>query len=207
MHECTTWRLKGLFRPERAFRPGVHQHRDKSGRPSLIDPALEGYRELFRTQFAREHRILDAGPTGLDLGLTRITPEAAAAMLMEEKKSTADSPLRATINGERERPRASGLEIGDFIKTEQKTLERLRNILSGREQALNDELVTLLDALDYLWAHFAEYQGTRSTAELSADRSFLKRVRAGIDRSLKDWTIATEVLDSFQDSGQAREKS
>ncbi len=198
MHESSTNRLTSLFRAERAFRQGVHHHPDKNGFPILSDPALEGYRNLFKSHFAHENRILDAGEKGLDLGIPRVSGHEAGAILFEEKNFYTDSFLCAQESGRPVRPKAAWDTIHSFILTEQRALEDLRDILTGQRALKQDELVAHIDALDYLWAHFAEYQGTRSSAELASDQSFLKRLRAGIDRNLKDWMIAARSLEALK---------
>jgi hypothetical protein len=73
-----------------------------------------------------------------------------------------------------------------FIRREIDALEALREILAGA--APPEPLEDLLDAADYLWAHFPECAGSASRPPVT-DLGFLKRVRTEIEPFLKLWEM------------------
>jgi len=71
------------------------------------------------------------------------------------------------------------------LTAEAVSLKRLRAILSGEAPAAAGELDRLLDACDYLWAHFPECAAAGRQRPGTSDISFLKRVRAELDYFIK----------------------
>jgi hypothetical protein len=63
-------------------------------------------------------------------------------------------------------------------------LTRIRRILTGAEKASGDDLRTLINNNDFLFAHYPDYAGTNNGANIE-DLSFLKRIRAELDAFIK----------------------
>jgi hypothetical protein len=63
-------------------------------------------------------------------------------------------------------------------------LMRIRRILTGAEKASSDDLRTLINNNDFLFAHYPDYAGTNNGANIE-DLSFLKRIRAELDAFIK----------------------
>jgi len=81
------------------------------------------------------------------------------------------------------------LKLRAFIDGEIAMLTELRAMLSGENSLDEERLVSLLNELDYLWAHFPDRAGKAGPASRN-DESFLKRVRAEIDPFIKTWEVS-----------------
>jgi hypothetical protein len=173
-------RLRGLITAA-AFRPGVFTARSKSGEPVLCDPAMKNYRELFEQEFSREERLADITGTGLPLGIGTLSPEAAFTRLQDTRKTAAEGAPPAFAAGTREQAEERRRTLETLVRRERESLITLRDILTGKGSAPPEDLEKLLDAADYLWAHFPECAGTGGRRPPGTDISFLKRVRTEID--------------------------
>jgi hypothetical protein len=84
------------------------------------------------------------------------------------------------------------------MQKEREALVLLRDILSGGaagpEAVSGEELETMLDKADYLWAHFPECAGAGGRRPAAADISFLKRVRMEIDPFIRLWDLVLGEL-------------
>jgi hypothetical protein len=185
-------RFKTLINAQAAFRGGVFNTVSKTNNAVKSDPAMRTYRDLFENEF-KGGRVKDVRGNGLDLGIETIGMEEAAEILfkgiaLEEPDKNANPEF---LNSE---------GLSNFIKTEKKQLEELRDILTGAGIAGADtRLDTLLDNADYIWAHFPDCAGAEGRRPPSSDIVFLKRVRAEMDHFIKLWEFA-EKENSFSGS-------
>jgi hypothetical protein len=85
-------------------------------------------------------------------------------------------------------------KITAFIRQEIEILKTLRETLSGESPLEPARLEELLDAVDYLWAHFPECAGAGGRRPEVTDLSFLKRVRTEIEPFLKCWEMTLGEL-------------
>ena len=83
--------------------------------------------------------------------------------------------------------------VRDFYEEEERSLKRLKNILSSgqnmSEAERSAEIEKLLASREYLYLHFPD--GLKA----SLDVSFLKRVRAEIDFFIKDIAVGKSILE------------
>jgi hypothetical protein len=175
-------RFKTLLQGDAAFAPGASAAVSKTGVPVRTNPALKAYRDLFERHFSGEGRIRDLAGSGLPLGAQVVSLYEAAAILRGGGGARiagqgAARPRRLAGN----RPLQEAVE--DFIRRERDGLMALRDMLTGAAggPAAAAALEELLDASDYLWAHFPECAGAEGWRPPVSDRSFLNRVRAELD--------------------------
>ncbi|MDR3342930.1 MAG: DUF115 domain-containing protein [Treponema sp.] len=177
-------RFRDILNGEAAFRRGVFAAQSKSGVAVRSDPAMKTYRDLFEREFAGEPRMGDIagglpgnpalpGSTGLPLGITILTPEAAFERLKGVPYTVHHDPVPPN--------RALQKTVAAFIRQERASLITLKGMLTGTAPTSPEHLETLLDECDYLWAHFPECAGTGGRRPRGTDISFLKRVRTEID--------------------------
>ena len=62
-----------------AFGPGTERIMDKNGRPVITTPTLKSYAAMFKSFFAGEKNLFDAGESGIDLGLPRVNLDCFVA--------------------------------------------------------------------------------------------------------------------------------
>jgi hypothetical protein len=183
-------RFTGILNADAAFGGAVFRAVSKTGGVVFSTPAMRNYRDLFEREFGEITNngggFYDIEGGGLPLGVKTLSPEAAFDVLSEGHGARKESHTPEN------RPQNETLQT--FIKDEQNRLMRLRDMLTGAAAMDSDALVTLIDACDYLWAHFPDYAGTDrrpNKAELSgpAALSFLNRIRVEIDPFLKLWEL------------------
>jgi hypothetical protein len=180
-------RLNSLLNAAAAFGPAACAAVSKSGAAVRSDPAMRGYRDLFERELGGDERLFDLTGSGLPLGLSTLSPEAACNALAKGGTATPARPLsHARIDGDR------AVQLETFLEGEKKRLTRLRDMLTGKTAADAEALDTLIGDCDYLWSHFPDYAGAgdrrpgaRELAAASpAAISFLKRLRTEIDPAL-----------------------
>jgi hypothetical protein len=188
--------LEGLRRQTRfrspieaaaAFRKGCFAARSKTGEPVRSSRAMQGYRDLFQREFADSNpaddsRIRDIAGSGLCLGLRTLTPEEAYAELAVGETAGETGPAQITGSNNGKRITES---LNAFVREELASLIRLRSILTGETAAPPEQLETLLNTCDYLWAHFPDCAGAEGRRPPASDPGFLKRVRTEIDPFMK----------------------
>ncbi|MDR2185006.1 MAG: DUF115 domain-containing protein [Treponema sp.] len=188
-----------------AFSPGSAAAAAKSGVPVRSNPAMRNYRSLFEQEFAADLRLRDITGPGLPLGLKTYSMDEALDALdtaragpgpdsipAESKESVCAG--RAAFSGGN---RGHNPEMAAFVQKERKALVFLRDILSGAagpEAVSGEELETMLDEADYLWAHFPECAGAGGRRPAAADLSFLKRVRIELDPFIQLWDLVLKEL-------------
>jgi len=181
-------RTTSLFNTAAVYRSGTFTAVSKSNIPVRSDPALRSYRSLFEQEFAADPRIHDIAGTGLPLGVKTLSVEEAVNLLAEDlTQRRKDAKTQSKNDSEPWRLGALACDnFEQFIKNEKSLLQKLRDILTGSAPA--EELDTLLDQADYLWAHFPDCAGAEGRRPPAADLAFLKRVRAEIDPFIKLWS-------------------
>ncbi|MDR2143512.1 MAG: DUF115 domain-containing protein [Treponema sp.] len=184
-------RFRGLINADAAFRSGVFHAVSKSGVPVLSNPAMRTYRNLFEEEFSGD--IYEISGTGLSLGLKTLATEEALDLLLGSGGISSPSPVtrepRPPLSAEKRD--LSGREKA-FVKKELGMIVELRDILTGVRDGEN--LLPLLEDLDYLWAHFPEYAGAENKRPAFRDTGFLKRIRAEIDPFVKLWELLDKAL-------------
>jgi hypothetical protein len=169
-------RFQSMINPA-AFGKGVVPAVAKSGAAVLTNPAMKTYRALWEEEFSGDQRLYEVSGSGLPLGLRTVSPREAAEILFRGGEQPA---------GEKSRKESAAL--GPFVRAECKKLGELRDILALGTKT--EKLDTLLDELDYLWAHFPDCAAKTGGRPPVSDTGFLKRVRTEIDPCLKLWAIA-----------------
>ena len=188
-------RFRSIINAAAVFRDGTFSAASKTGKAVRSDPAMRKYRDLFEQSFGREKRLLDAAGSGLPLGIKTIPQTEVLAVLnggqteIEAAAQTAGSPVFFDKE-----------KIKTFILNEIKTLKLLRDMLTGETSLDPARLEELLDAADYLWAHFPDCAGAGGRRPGGTDSGFLKRVRTEIDPFLKYWEMPLRELDLSETS-------
>jgi hypothetical protein len=170
-------RFRGILNQDAAFRNAAFAGFSKLGRPIRSDPVMRNYRDLFVREFAAERRLMDIEGSGLSLGLSSLKAEKAIAIL---ETGGAGGPAASPAA-----PRGKAKALVELIHRELGALEKLRQILRGKEAAGPEEFEGLLDFCDYIWAHFPECAA--AGGRRPADISFLKRVRTEIEPFMGLW--------------------
>ena len=143
----------------------------KNGSKVYTTRTLKNYANLFTGLFAGTKNLFDAGSSGLELGLEHKIPETNSDLIKHTKnKAGLFSPSQYSA-------------IKEYFYSERKSLEKLRDLLTGKielpPEERNARITKLAAPREYLYLHFAD--GIRFSTELS----FLKRIRTEIDFFLK----------------------
>jgi len=182
-------RFRSLIDTDAGLMDGTCTAVSKTGVQVRSNPAMRKYRDLFEQEFGKNPRLLDITGPGLPLGVQTVTPAEAFAIL----NGAGDLPkTQKSTLGNCKKLQAE--KIIAFAKREADNLEELKKMLSGTVAVEPEKLEVLLDATDYLWAHFPECAGAGRIRPPVTDLSFLKRIRAEIDPFLKLWKITLEEL-------------
>jgi hypothetical protein len=196
--ERTQLRTKSLMNAAAAFKDGAFTTISKNGENIRSDLAMRNYRDLFQREFGENTRLLDISGSGLPLGTKIVSLPEAFAILSGENTSdfrtlgeaSADVGASETAsNYPAKREKAAA-----FIRQEIETLRFLREALSGERAVKLQALEELLDAADYLWAHFPDCAGAGGRRPAATDESFLKRARTEIEPFLKCWEMALSFV-------------
>ncbi|MDR2020258.1 MAG: DUF115 domain-containing protein [Treponema sp.] len=198
-----------------AFSSGAAAAAAKSGVLVRSNPAMRNYRSLFEQEFAADPRLRDIAGPGLPLGLKTLSMEEALDALdtapagnvpagsvhadglhadgepgsvLAESEGSARTGTAGSSGKKPER----NSKLAAFMQKERAALVLLRDILSGAagpDTVSGEELETMLDEADYLWAHFPECAGAGGRRPAAADLSFLKRVRIELDPFIRLWDL------------------
>jgi hypothetical protein len=179
-------RFRSLIDPAGAFRRGCYAVSSKTGEPLRSNRTMINYRDLFQYEFAppsgQGGRVRDVAGPGLDLGLETLGVEAACVVLAGGGAGGGQgsrAPRKAADTAAPVEDRAKA--VRDFAEAEISALQRLRGILTGEISGGSEQLETLLDRCDYLWAHFPDCAGAEGRRPEGTALGFLKRVRAEVD--------------------------
>ncbi len=179
-----------------AFSTGTEKILSKNGLSLITSPTLKSYAAMFRNFFGAEKNLFDAGESGIDLGLPCAGSDyfVANAPLNDEKSvdvtrhCTADATRHCTAGitrhceaAGRGNPHAKDIET--YLANERKSLEYLRDLLTGKTELKDDELMTeitkIAEPREYLYLHFPDGYN------FSTSQSFLNRIRTELDFFLK----------------------
>ncbi len=153
-----------------SYGPGTEKIKGKNGRLVITTPALKSYAAMFKSFFAGTKNLFDAGESGLDLGLPRA----------DIKEYKADCTHHYNAEAQKNQHEE---EINIFLKNERKSLEYLRDLLTGKtelkDEKLLEEIRKISEPREYLYLHFAD------GFKFSLDQSFLNRIRIELDYFLK----------------------
>lgn len=149
---------------------------DITGNQMVTTPTLQGYANLFNNLFSSEENLYDARTCGIKLNIPVTTLSSKTLLSFANNKSISkpETSDKNIINK---------LELETFFTNEHKTLETLRDILSGKAKLPPDEQEAKIRELaiprEYLYLHFPDGQTFAYT------KPFLNRLRAEIDFFLK----------------------
>ena len=185
----TQTRFGGLFN-NAAFSPASFPALSKSGIPVRSNPVMQNYRNLFEREFAADERIFDLGGSGLALGLKTLPLSELQNFLTEKNEGTRKPDKTGSLQTVSHESQDLTLRerVTNFIEGEKNRLITLRDILSGKTSAAQEDLGRLINECDYLWAHFPDCAAgqkihlTDTSAESTL--SFLKRVSVEITPAL-----------------------
>ncbi len=181
-----------------AYGLGTEKVTGKNGQTVITTPTLKSYATMFKSFFAGEKNLYDAAESGIDLGLTHATMDChvADAPRNDEKDCTTlnDETCEAeeishcntdnTRHCEAEgRGNPHKKEIEDYLSNERKALKELCNLLTGKtdlkDKELLEEIKKIAEPREYLYLHFPDGY------KFSTSQSFLNRIRTEIDYFLK----------------------
>ena len=161
-----------------AYGIGTELTSGKNNSPVVTTPTLKSYAQMFRSFFANEKNLFDAGATGINLGLPQIFPESIVTTVNQASDNISEN-LNKTNNPDT--PHAK--ELDAFLKHERDALEHLRDLLTGHTELKGDELTNAIEEIarprEYLYLHFAD------GFKYKNEQSFLNRIRIEIDYFLK----------------------
>ena len=164
-----TNRLQSIENYTAAFGTGCEKILDKNQKIFITTPTLKSYADMFNSFFSSEKNLFDASESGIPLELPRATPQAT------ESRNTG---LQFTQFNESQKN-----EIKQYLDNERKSLEYLKDLLTGKTSLSGDELTQEIKAVaehrEYLYLHFAD------GSKFSMNQSFLNRIRTEIDFFLK----------------------
>lgn len=157
-----------------AYGLGTEKLTGKNGQAVITTPTLKSYATMFKSFFAGEKNLFDAGESGIDLGLPRVNIDCFIA----------DAPRNDREEREAEgKSNAYNKEIEAFLQNERDALENLRDLLTGKTELKDNELLEeikkIAEPREYLYLHFPDGY------KFSIEQSFLNRIRTEIDFFLK----------------------
>ena len=174
-------RLNSIANYSAAFGLGTEKISDKQGKVFITTPTLANYAAMFRSFFAGQKNLFDVGESGIELGLPRVNMDCFVANAPRNDDYSATDDTRHCKSEGRSKPHAKDIE--EYLVNERKSLEYLRDLLTGKTELKGDKLLEeikkVAEPREYLYLHFADgYKFTTS-------QSFLNRIRTEIDFFLK----------------------
>ena len=131
---------------------------------------------MFKSIFAGQKNLFDAGESGIDLGL----PHASLDCFVTHASACLPS-LQANLRYAPRNPHVK--EINEYLSNERKALEELRDLLTGNTKLKGEELMQKIESIakprEYLYLHFPDGY------KFSTSQSFLNRIRTELDFFLK----------------------
>ena len=164
-----------------AFNPLAEKVPSKDGRTFYTTRTLKNYAELFNGLFCDEENLFDAASTGIKLDIIRKKPSDEPSQAESSTASQADGRAQPFIpNTFSDCQKES---IKDFMLKEKEALEKLRDVLTGKEKLSSEEqkeyIIKEASSREYLFLHFPD------GITFKYETSFLKRIRTEIDFFLK----------------------
>ena len=188
------FRLNPLGNPAAAFGTGTTAFKGKDESVQYTTPNLSGYGNLLSSRYRNTPLLFDAGSTGMETGIERISIENmllnAQKRAVNARNATSDdiSPWMAdapvsSLSEERGTGRTERTAVS-FIDAEYDAIRQLCDLIDDFETEQNDRLsegeaskekllLKLLEEHSYLYLHFPD--AARGPA---LSRSFLARVKA-----------------------------
>ena len=159
-----------------AYGSGTEKILGKNNQPLITSPTLKSYAAMFKSIFAGQKNLFDAGESGIDLGLQH------ASLDCHVTHASACLPsLQANLRYAPRNPHVK--EINEYLSNERKALEKLRDLLTGHTKLKGEELMQKIESIakprEYLYLHFPDGY------KFSTSQSFLNRIRTEIDFFLK----------------------
>ena len=153
-----------------AFNTLAEKVLSKDGRCFYTTRTLKNYAELFKGLFCGIKNLFDSSDCGINLNLPYKEPQADNTVI--------SAPLQPLPFSNEEKK-----VIQNYLLEEKKILERLRDLLTGKEKLTAEEqrnqITKLASEREYLFLHFAD------GINFKYETSFLKRIRTEIDFFLK----------------------
>ncbi len=174
---------------EAAFKAGAQRTVGKDGAAAFTDIALYSYARNFQATFEGQRNLFDIGKSGLDLGLIKIDASGSDFWNMMSNFPKFSLPKQKCG-----RNTESAKKILDFLENEEKSLERIKELLIyGKDvekcgRTVESELWELITDREYLFLHFPDGHSfdAGNISQLKRIRGeadfFLKTIRNGIRR-------------------------
>ena len=147
----------------------------------ITTQTLKSYAAMFKNFFAGEKNLYDAGESGIDLGLPKADTDCLVANVSSNEQESETYDKRHCEDEASSKPLAKELET--YLANERKTIEELRDLLTGHTELKGEELIQKIESIakprEYLYLHFADGY------KFSTNQSFLNRIRTEIDFFLK----------------------
>lgn len=165
-----------------AYGLGTEKVTGKNGQTFITTPTLKSYATMFKSFFASEKNLFDAGESGINLGLPHAEIDCKIAATPRNDRETSETEATRHCKAEgRCNPHAK--EIDNFFQNEHHALEELRNLLTGHTDFKGEELMHKIESIakprEYLYLHFPD------GFKFSLEQSFLNRIRTELDFFLK----------------------
>ena len=164
-----------------AYGLGTEKVSGKNNQPVITTPTLKSYAAMFKSFFAGEKNLFDAGESGIDLGLPHADMDCLVANAPRNNKTNEAEGIRHCEAIGRANPYTN--EIKTFLQNERNALEKLRDLLTGKtelkDKELFEEIKKIAEPREYLYLHFPDGY------KFSTNQSFLNRIRTEIDFFLK----------------------
>ena len=159
-----------------AYGSGTEKILGKNNQPLITSPTLKSYAAMFKSIFAGQKNLFDAGESGIDLGLQHASLDCYVT-----HASACLPSLQANLRYAPRNPHVK--EINEYLSNERKALEELRDLLTGHTKLKGEELMQKIESIakprEYLYLHFPDGY------KFSTSQSFLNRIRTELDFFLK----------------------
>ena len=164
-----------------AYGLGTEKLTGKNCQAVITTPTLKSYATMFKSFFAGEKNLFDAGESGIDLGLPHTDMNCLIANAPRNNKTSKAEGIHHCEAIGRGNPYIN--EIKTFLHNERNALENLRDLLTGKtelkDKELFEEIKKIAEPREYLYLHFPDGY------KFSTNQSFLNRIRTEIDFFLK----------------------
>lgn len=164
-----------------AYGLGTEKVSGKNSQLVITTPTLKSYAAMFKSFFAGEKNLFDAGESGIDLGLPHTDMNCLIVSAPRNNKTSEADDIRHCEAIGHGNPYTN--EIKTFLQNERNALEKLRDLLTGKtelkDKELFEEIKKIAEPREYLYLHFPDGY------KFSTNQSFLNRIRTEIDFFLK----------------------